>query len=57
MTMKSTPTKTVAAREPAASELKTAYQLHTLVQMLTARLARAPGWAPVVPAPFPPVLH
>ena len=44
-------------RDPAENELKAAYQVHTLVQLLTARLAGTPQWTPVVHAPFPPMIH
>ena len=54
-------TKTTTARpaeRPVSppDELKTAYQAHTLAQMLRAHLA-APAWTPTVPAPYPPVFH
>jgi len=38
-------------------DLKTAYQVHTLAQMIYTRVTATPPWAPMVQAPFPPVLH
>jgi hypothetical protein len=57
MTMKSPTPRPGETRDPAADELKAAYQVHTLVQMLTARLTGTPQWTPVVHAPFPPLVH
>ena len=44
-------------REPLTDDLQTAYQVHTLVQLIFTRLVAAPGCAPIVQSPFPPVLH
>lgn len=44
-------------REPLTDDLQTAYQVHTLAQLLFTRLVAAPSWAPIVQGPFPPVLH
>jgi hypothetical protein len=57
MTMKTPAPRTIHKDEPAGADLKTAYQIHTLVQLLTARLAGTPGWAPRLQAPYPPMLH
>ena len=43
-------------REPLTDDLQTAYQVHTLAQLLYARLA-APAWSPFAPPLFPPVVH
>lgn len=43
------------SRVPLPDDIQTAYQVHTLAQLLYARLVAAP-WTPVVPAPFPPVI-
>ena len=48
-------TKTTEPREGVSDDLTIAYQIHTLVQMLTMRLA-APQHA-MMPAPFPPFVH
>lgn len=55
-------TKTSAARpaEPEMTcpdDLRAAYQAHTLAQMLYTRLASAPSWTPIVPAPLTTELH
>ncbi|HEX4825942.1 MAG TPA: hypothetical protein VFV19_16705 [Candidatus Polarisedimenticolaceae bacterium] len=47
--------KPTEAREAASDDLTIAYQVHTLVQMLTMRLA-APQHT-MLPAPFPPFVH
>ena len=57
MTNKTATPRPAEPREPVADDLKMAYQTHTLVQMLTVRLAAPPPWPPMVQAPFPPVLH
>jgi hypothetical protein len=57
MTTKATASKLVETRESPPDELQVAYQVHTLVQLLYARLIAAPGFAPTVPAPFPPIVH
>jgi hypothetical protein len=57
MTTKATASKLVETRESPPDELQIAYQVHTLVQLLYARLTAAPGFAPTVPAPFPPIVH
>ena len=54
MNTKAIPIKT-ETRESVTDDLKIAYQVHTLVQILTTRLA-APQHA-MVPAPFPPFVH
>jgi len=56
--MKTKPVQGRAAEkhELPPDELRTAYQAHTLAQMLRLHLA-APAWTPTVPAPFPPVFH
>ena len=44
-------TETRTPREthvPAADELKTAYEIHTLVQMIAARFTAAPSWTSVL---------
>ena len=38
-------------------DVQTAYQIHTLAQLLYARLVTAPSWIPNVPPPYPPVMH
>ena len=43
--------------EPPTDELRTAYRVHTLVQMLTARMNAAAPWTPMVQAPFSQILH
>jgi hypothetical protein len=50
-----TATKPAESRESIPDDLKVAYQVHTLVQMLTMRLA-APQ-QPMLPAPYPPFVH
>ena len=55
MNTKPMPSKTVESRESLPDDLKIAYQAHTLVQMLTMRLA-APQH-PTLPAPFPSFVH
>jgi hypothetical protein len=57
MTTKTTAPKLATPREPLSDELRTAYQVHTLVQVLTQRLAATPGWTPVVQASVPPIYH
>ena len=57
MTTKTTAARPAEAREPRPDDLQTAYQVHTLAQMLYGRLAVAPQWAPLVQTPFPPVIH
>jgi|KBSSwiStaDraftv2_1062776.scaffolds.fasta_scaffold02299_9 hypothetical protein len=42
---------------PPHDDVQTAYQIHTLAQLLYARLVAAPSWTPSVPVPFPPVMH
>ena len=44
-------------RESLPDDLQIAYQVHTLAQILYARLVAAPQAHPIVQAPFPPVLH
>jgi hypothetical protein len=44
-------------REPLSDDLQTAYKVHTLAQLLYARLVAAPAWPPFAPPPFPPVVH
>ena len=44
-------------REPLPDDLRTAYQVHTLAQILFARLVAAPQFQPIVQPTFPPVLH
>jgi hypothetical protein len=55
MNTKPVPAKPVEAHESRADDLRMAYEIHTLVQMLTMRLA-APHHA-MLPAPFPPFVH
>jgi hypothetical protein len=55
MNMKPTPAKTRESREGVPDVLKLAHQIHTLVQILTTRLA-APTTT-MVPAQYPPFLH
>ena len=57
MTTKTATPRPAETREPLPDDLKTAYQVHTLAQMLSMRLASAPHWTPMVQAPYPPVLH
>jgi hypothetical protein len=57
MTTKSTARKAAESHEHVPDDLTTAYQVHTLAQMIYMRLAAAPDWIPMVQAPFPPVLH
>ena len=57
MTTKTATPRPAEAREPLPDDLRIAYQVHTLAQMLYARVAAAPHWTPIVPASFPPVLH
>ena len=57
MTTKSATPRPAEPREKLPDDLKTAYQVHTLAQMLYGRLAALPPWTPMVQAPFPPVLH
>jgi hypothetical protein len=57
MNSKAAAPRPVEAREPRPDELTCAYQVHTLVQMLYARLALTHAWAPTVPGPYPQVLH
>lgn len=54
MTTKIHATKPGERHVPVPDDLKLAYQVHTLVQMLTMRLATV---VPMVPAPYPPILH
>jgi hypothetical protein len=44
-------------RAPLPDDIQTAYQVHTLAQLLYARLVAAPAWTPLAPPPFPPVVH
>ena len=55
MNVKPTVAKTAEIRESVPDDLKTAYQVHTLIQMLTMRLAALQQ--PVPPAPYPPFVH
>lgn len=48
MTTKATTRRPVEAQEPAADDLKIAYEIHTLVQLISARLAVAVPWTPVL---------
>ena len=57
MTTKAATPKPAETRVPLPDDLRTAYQIHTLVQMLTMRLAAAPSWPPIVQALYPPILH
>jgi hypothetical protein len=57
MTNKSTVPRPAEPRVTLQDDLKTAYQVHTLVQILTVRLAAAPHWTPMIQVPFPPGLH
>jgi hypothetical protein len=57
MTTKTPARKPAESHEALPDDLRTAYQVHTLAQMLSMRLATAPDWIPMVQAPFPPVLH
>lgn len=57
MTTKKPARKPAEPNEPLPNDLTTAYQVHTLAQMLYMRLAAAPDWIPMVQAPLPPVLH
>ena len=55
MNTKPISSKPAESRESVPDDLKIAYQVHTLVQMLTMHLA-APQH-PMVPAPFPSFVH
>ena len=57
MTTKSTIPKPVDGPTNVPDELKYAYQVHTLAQMLFTQLSGLPGWTPMVQPPFLPVLH
>jgi hypothetical protein len=57
MTTKAPVQKPAECHEALPDDLTTAYQVHTLAQMLYMRLAAAPDWIPMVQAPFPSVLH
>lgn len=57
MTTKAVAHEPAESHEPLPDDLTTAYQVHTLAQMLYMRLAAAPEWIPMVQAPYPPVLH
>ena len=48
MTTKATTRRPVEAHEPPADELRIAYEVHTLVQLISARLAVAVPWTPVL---------
>lgn len=56
MKTKSAPERSAEKHESLPDELRTAYQAHTLAQMLRMRL-EAPAWTPTVPAPFPLLYH
>ena len=48
-TNKATMRRPVEAHEPAADDLRIAYEIHTLVQLISARLAAVAGpWSPVL---------
>jgi hypothetical protein len=57
MTTKTVPPRRAETRETLPDGLRTAYQAHTLAQLLTQRLAAAPSWVPMVQDPYPPALH
>ena len=38
-------------------DLRTAYQIHTLAQILLAKLASPMPWGPVMPPAYPPIVH
>ena len=57
MTTKAATPRPVKPELQLPDDLKTAYQVHTLAQMLYARMTATPPWTPMVQAPFPPVLH
>jgi hypothetical protein len=57
MTTKAAIPKPVKLETPLPDELKTAYQVHTLAQMLYVGVTATPPWTPGVPTPFSPILH
>ena len=57
MTTKTAAPRPVKHDTPLPDELRTAYQVHTLAQMLYVRVTATPPWTPSVPTPFPPILH
>lgn len=57
MTTKTTAPRPAEPATPLPDELRVAYQIHTLAQMLYARLAAAPHWTPMAPPPYPPIVH
>jgi hypothetical protein len=57
MTTKTATPRPAEPREKLPDDLNAAYRVHTLAQMLYARLAAAPPWAPMVQGPCPPALH
>jgi hypothetical protein len=44
-------------RVPVSDDLQSAYQAHTLAQLLYARIVAAPSWTPAPQALIPPVIH
>lgn len=57
MNNKAAAPRPVEPREAQRDELTTAYQVHTLVQMLYARLALPHPWVPTDPGPYSQFLH
>ena len=57
MTTRTATPRPVETSEPLPDDLRTAYHVHTLAQMIYMRLAAAPHWIPMVQPPYPPVLH
>lgn len=57
MTKKTATPRPVQQETQLPDDLRIAYQVHTLAQMLYVRVAATPPWTPMVQAPFPPLLH
>lgn len=57
MTTKTATPRPIQPEAELPDDLRTAYQVHTLAQMLYQRLTVTPPWTPNVQAPFPPILH